>query len=226
MADTTQRQTIYNHWFRLLIGDNISIEPISNITMKYARAGDRFSYSKITHCKIKYENKGCTVAKIKKNQAVCPVFGYHITKSGYLYNWKIKIIKHSDNNNNNNTDHDSGIDVNIGIIQSKMRFKCMIHEIKWYFRPYGYSYWSKDGLFYTKRTGIFGQVYGDKYGVNDIINVRLDLRDGKDELSFSKNDEPYGEKINVNTYYSYGFSLALTMCGAKKKVELISLNIS
>lgn len=216
MASATHREIIYNQWFRESIKRNISVRGLLDITLAFSHPTDQFAYSNNIHCSLKYEDEGSTVIKTKCNKAVCPVFGNHITNYGYLYHWKVKMVK--------NLCKQHKINVNVGVIQASNIMKSLRTDCEWYMRSFGYSYWSNDGCFYNKQTSMLGQFYGEQYDASDIIDIFLDFRKGRKELWFVKNNKP-GSIIEISNKQSYQFSLALSMSGGKKTVELVSFDI-
>lgn len=183
------------------------------ITLKFAKEYDQFAYTEMSDKSLIFEEEGCVVIKTASNMSVCSIFGTQITRFGNLYHWRVKVIE------GNGKD----LDMNIGVIDASQCVKSLQKKWAWFLKDYGYSYWSKDGKFYQESTSIFGKIYGESYAANDIIDVWLDLRDGINELSFSKNNKNFGKAVNVKD--SVDYSLAITMRGDQKKIELVSFEM-
>ena len=97
----------------------------------------------------------------------CATFGTVIAKMGHLYHWKLKVIEMKDEC------------LNFGIIEANKCEECLKTGTPWYLRSYGYSYFGGNGNIYHRAKTNGSWPYGDKYGVDDIIDIWLDLRDKK-----------------------------------------------
>ena len=86
-------------------------------------------------------------------------------------------------------------------------------------KDHGYSYWCISGQLYHRSVN-GAKDYGDPYDEGDIIDIWLDLRDDKRELSYAKNDKTYGKAYDVKESTEY--RLCVTVYGKKCKIELLS----
>lgn len=209
-----QRLFIVTYWFRNFISSNISLRDISKLIVAYSKVYDAFQgYSSLSgDTSPTIENSGRIITFKPSDDSNddledrCAAFGVISTQIGVKYHWKLKV-------------HECD-DINIGIIESKMvNIYDRAENGGFYYKMYGYSYWSFTGSIYNGGS----RNYGKPYGKDDIIDVWLDLTDGKKEISFAKNDTKYGvafEKLKCTEY-----QLAVDLCGACK-LEILSFDMS
>ena len=197
---------ILSHWFRVLIKSCLSFDDISKIIIEYAAEYEEFD--EITSdktCKIKKDGQLLR----KKGDAglgACNGFGKFEANPGRMYHWKLKAQKVGDK------------ELNIGVIEAD--FVENGYREDWWNESYGYSYFAWNGDIYNK--GQSKRNYGDKYGVGDIIDIWLDLKD-EYELSFAKNGEKYGKAADMKKLTNY--KLAIGMYRGIKAVEILSFEI-
>ena len=205
MSTNEERELILEYWFRVLIGTDISIANISQITLEFADEYESFDPD-LCQDLAKIANEGKLIYKTIKKSVGCNAFGNIITTPDRIYHWKLKIIKCEDDQ------------LNIGIIEADKAKHYL--EANWWFSDCGYSYWAGDGHMYHK----YGVPYGEKYGKDDIIDVWLNLKENKYELSFAKNDKKYGKAATVEKLKEY--RLAIGMYSGVKRIELLSFEIT
>ena len=209
---------IFEYWFRVLIGSDISIQNISNITVEFAAELDMFEAS-LCHKKIKIENEGKLISKTTSYANSCSAYGTFTASPGKKYHWKLHVIQCEDRGLNQ---------MNIGIADANQAPKLL--DQSWWHEKNGYSYFSGNGQMYHKKRGTDtsrfdygGYSFGEKYGTNDIIDICLDIKD-KNELLFSKNDKEIATAIKVDG--STDYKLAVGLYGDSKKVEILSFEIT
>ena len=194
-----ERQIIVAHWFRKLISADISIQDMLRIIVKFSEVYEEFDKS-LSHKSIKIEDDGMSLSKNDYGDRTA--FGIVVARTGKTYHWKLKVIESGDT------------DINIGIADKD---KCKENDTGgWWYTKYGYSYWSYDGYIYHSNQDL---EYGEEFGTGDIIDMWLDLKDNKRELSFAKNEIKFGKAFDVK--HSTDFKFALTMSGAPYKIELM-----
>ena len=120
------------------------------------------------------------------------------------YHWQLKIIECSDTQ------------LGIGVIQAD-KAESSLGE-PWWNEKYGYVYFARHGSIVN---GI-SRPYGDTYDEGDIIDVWLDLKEDKNELSFAKNGKKFGKAANVEkaTDYRLGIAMYCYSISYKKKMKL------
>ena len=207
MSSSAQRKIIVEYWFRVLIGLDILVDDILKIALKFAKEYETFSNSS-----LRFEDDGRILCKTAYNGEECSTFGAVIAKPGHLYHWRIKVMEKKKDNH-----------LNIGIIEANKFEYCLEVDDPWYITPYGYSYFAGDGFIYNETESNCYWPYGDAYGEDDIIDIWLDLRDNKNELSFEKNNKKYGKAADVDSFKNY--KLAIAMYGDEKKIGLMSFEI-
>ena len=206
MSTAKQREMIFVYWFRLLIGADISVDDISKIVLAFGNEYEMF-VEELCHRKIKIENNGTLVYKVDDSRIQCNVFGFLTANPGRIYHWKLKVIERDDSN------------LNIGVIKAD---KCKDSlEVSWWNNSSGYSFYAYNGKIYNGYNGV--QMCGSAYYANDIVEIWLDLKDGKKELWFGTNGKRHETKAIVKD--STDYKLAIGMCRAVKKVELLSFDI-
>ena len=211
MSTSKERQLIFEYWFRIIIGSDISIQDISNITLKFGEKYEMFD-SSLSHKSIEIQNDGQLLFLSASLCKKISGFGTVTAKSGYRYHWKLKLF-------GDNVQY-----INIGIIEAD---KCSANTSNsWWITEYGYSYWSGDGEIYHdwSQQGIFRnhKHYGKSYGKDDIIDIWLDLKD-ENQLSFAKNDETFGKAADLKQ--SVDFRLAVAIWFANCKIQILSFEM-
>ena len=208
MSASEQRKIIVEYWFRVLIGSDISIDDILKIALRFAKEYEKFSYHPLlSEEALMIEDDGRIVRKTTFNFQECNTFGTVTAKQSHLYHWKIKVMEMQDNF------------LNIGVVEANKCEQCLSTNNAWYFESFGYSYYAGDGKIYHKKKLRSCWSYGDKYGVDDIIDIWLDLRDNKNQLSFAKNEKKFGKAADVKD--STDYKLAISMYARQKKIELM-----
>ena len=91
---------------------------------------------------------------------------------------------------------------------------------QWWNQHYGYSSWSDNGWIYHNDDD---RRYGDPFGQDDVIDIWLDLKGDKRELSFGKNDKIYGKARDVKE--STNYRLAITVSGQVHEIQLLSFEM-
>ena len=208
MPSTATKQVVFEYWFRILIGSDISIENISKIAGEFAADLELFDAS-LCHKKIKIENEGKLISKITTYTASCNAYGTFTATAGYIYHWKLKVIECKDTYMNQ---------LNIGVVDAKQAPDLLNRS--WWRQPNGYSYFSGNGKMYCKYSTT---TFGAKYGTNDIIDIWLNLKD-KYQLSFAKNGKDIGKTKDVDG--SVDYKLAVGLYGQSKKIEIVWFEIS
>ena len=208
MSTKEERELVFEHWFRILIGPSFSISDITRIINDFADQYEIFDQT-LTSFKIKIDHEGRICYNEGNSWDMKNTFGIITAKPGNMYHWKLKIIQMGDTF------------LNIGVIAAG---EAVNHKNEtWWNTEHGFSYFARSGGIYTA-SAFKRAKYGDAYGKDDIIHIWLDLRENKNELSFGKNDEKFGKAANVKE--STNYRLAIGMFLATKKIEILSFEIS
>ena len=186
---TAEKVLIFEYWFRVLIGKDISIEAIVKIAVEFAAEYERF-LSSLTYGDVSIENDGKVL--ISSMQTDCQAFGSAIASAGRKYHWKIKII-------------DSGFkSLNIGVIKSEVDVSLIGTEGGFWQNDDGCSYYAA-GMLYQGGRCI--ELYAPPYGNDDVIDIWLDMRDeNKHELLFL-NQGQYTSSVQMSADYDYRFAM-------------------
>ena len=101
MSTLEQKTMIFEYWFRVFIGLNITIGDITEIAVEFADEYDMFTTS-LTYGPAIIENNG----QLLKSDAnyLCDAFGIVNAIKGGIYHWKIKVL------------NPGNCDLNIGIV--------------------------------------------------------------------------------------------------------------
>ena len=70
----------------------------------------------------------------------------------------------------------------------------------WWNQDHGYSYWSEDGSIFHNDED---RDYGEQLDQDDIVDIWLDLKDGKRELSYARNNQHFGKAFDVKEATEY-----------------------
>lgn len=200
---------VFEHWFRISVGSEISIHNIANIAAKFAEA--ELFEAALCHEKIQIKKEGQVIYREGLYLAACNAYGSFTATPGGKYHWKLKVIQCND------------VQINIGIMEDN-KAPNLIKDA-WWTKLNGYSYFSGSGEIFSGSIEYSKCVpFGDKYGTGDIIDIWLDLRN-KGELSFAKNDAKMGKILDfLNKDISY--KLAIAMHAYTKEIEILSFEIT
>ena len=205
MATNDERQMIIEYWFRVLIGTDITIGDIAKIMVEFANEIEAFVES-FCHENVIIEDNGQLIYKKEGYNNECNAFGKIIATPNRMYHWKLKVIECKDDQ------------LNIGVIQED-KAKAFLAAY-WWFEVFGFSYFAGNGKLYNE----MAKQYGDTYEEGDIIDVWLDLKENKNEISFAKNNKKFGKAANVRE--STDYRLAVGMWAGSKKIEILSFKIT
>ena len=204
MSTDDERQLVVEYWFRILIGASISVSDISNIINEFGKVYDKFD-PKLSSDSVTFENNDSIICTNKEESwNVDNAFGTEVAKPGKMYHWKLKLLELGEKY------------LNVGIIEAD---KCKKDTSDWWNYAYGFSYYTQDGNFYNKNY----ITYGEECENNDIIDIWLDLRENKNELSFARNDKQFGKAANTKDGTDY--KLVIGAFALMKKVEILMFEI-
>ena len=209
---------IIEYWFRVLLSSPSSIADISSIISEFGREIEAFKADQC-HPGLDIEAEGAILHKKELDDHTNYVhiatngFGSFTATRGRAYHWKLKVIKLEDK------------ELNIGIIHAD-KVSERIDGSYWWSKSGGFSYYARDGHFYSgdpRYSGLTPMHCGDSYGVDDVVDVWLDLRDNA-HLSFAKNGKQFARTFDVDPGIEY--KLAIGMYGEDKAVQIISFDIT
>ena len=212
MASKQAKKLVFEYWFRVIIGCDISVAVISKIASEYAAEYEIFDAALID-TKLKIEEDGQTLRLPEYDDEDLSSFGIVTATPGNKYHWRLELIR-----------MDVGF-VNLGIIEAN---KCDDYtNTAWWLTEYGYSYYSGDGGIYHKFTGnVTNTVYKDyaESYKDDIIDIWLDLKDNY-QLSFAKNDIKFGKATDVKDSVDYKLAVAISALSIRNIIKILSFEI-
>ena len=208
MSTKEQRQLVIEYWFRILIGECITIDDISNIINDFGNVYDKFDPDSSSNS-VTFENNDSMITFHQTtNSDTCNVFGTEVAKPGKMYHWKLKLGELGEKY------------LNVGIIEAD---KCEVEQdsADWWNNAYGFAYYLVDGDIWNNGEFIN---YGEQCEMGDIIVIYLDLRDNKYELSFARNDKKFGKAANMRHATEYKLVTGGSFTSTKK-VEILMFEI-
>ena len=209
MTERKERELVVEYWYRTLLSVSLSCDDITKIIVEFGEAFERFEESLASKC-IKIEDDGTVLLSQATRYACNNAFGVFRAISGYTYHWKLQIMQSMTFNK---------FQANIGIIEADKCEECLPASAPlWFCSGIGYAYYSGDGNAWHMH--FYGKEYGETYTDNDVIDIRLDLKDNY-MVSWGKNEKDYGKGFDVKQ--DTGYKLAIGIYYGK--VKLISLDI-
>ena len=206
MSTKQERLLVIEYWFRVLIDDCITIDDISNIINDFGNIQDKFD-PELSSDLVTIENDGTAITLGEESGwNIHNAFGTEVAKPGKMYHWKFKLLELGEKY------------LNIGIIEAD---KCNKDTTDWWNHIFGFAYYIGSGNFWN---GNGGMPYGEECEKNDIIDIWLDLRDNKNELSFQRNDTKFGKAADLKDATDY--KLVIGAFRSKKKVEILMFDIT
>ena len=184
-----------------------SIIDIIKIITKFGNEYESFDLSISAEGFSYDENKGIfCLSKVNWDGLGKPGYGSLIATRGRKYHWKLKLSK------------SEKIYFNLGVIKAEDAAPTINNF--WY-RKCAYSYYEYNGNIYSGDFGRSGRKYGDPYGVGDIIDIWLDLRDDNHTIAWDKNGIKSDKKIEVALDTEY----RLAVCTNPGEIELMFFEI-
>ena len=205
MSDKKVRELIVEYWYRTLLSISLSIDDITKIIVEFGEEFERFEET-LRSKKVKIKDNGKLISQTKDEYHCHNAFGLFNATPGSKYHWKVQIKP--------------GLftfKANIGIIEAN---KCeeSLPDLIWCCIGRGYAYYSHDGNIFHDT--FLGKKYGETYTDNDVIDIRLDLKDDY-MVSWGKNGKDYGKGFDVKKETEYKLAVGMYY----GKVKLISLDI-
>ena len=153
MSTAHEKVLIFEYWFRVIVGVDISIENISKIAAEYAHEHEMFIES-LTCGEVSIENDGKVLTT--KSDTHSQAFGSAIASRGRKYHWEIKVI-------------DTGFqNLNVGIVKSDADVSKSIKDKPFWTEKTGYSYYSMSGIY---NDGDKCEWDADQYDNRDTIGI-------------------------------------------------------
>ena len=217
MSSKQERMLIFEYWFRVLVGYDITIKSISQIASDF---GDKYEILDKSLSSEYFTIENDTLAFMKGSEygGDMSVFGAIAADSGYAYHWKVKLFKNPD-------EKEDYFFINIGIIEADKT-----EEYK------DGNWWSTAGISYFSCGGGIFQFdqatqkskhhsYGKDFSADSkdvIVDIWLDMKD-KYELSFGINGKNFGKAADVKDSLTY--RLGVNMCDQSTRIELLSFEL-
>ena len=194
MSTTTnkERKLIVEYWYRILVSVSLAFNDIARIIVEFGKLCDQFD-KLLVDKEIILNNDGLMLSKFGCHSVCKDAFGTFIAKPGNRYLWKIKIMR---------GDEDEII-VNIGV--AAVGFCSFDEWDMWCCAGHGYAYFS-GGIKYHDTYA--GRIYGESFGVDDVIHICLDLKDNYD-ISWCKNGKHFGKGFDVEKEEEYKLAIGI-----------------
>ena len=190
-TSNSERKLIVEYWYRTLISVSLSFDDIAKIIIAYGKALERFDKSLVDK-KIILNHDELMLSKLHGRQDFKNGFGTFIAGPGQKYHWRIKLMNQDTNS----------IKVNIGIIEKD--YVNLNWEL-WCCSGFGYSYYTDGKIYHDSYNG---DRYGEPFGVNDVIDVWVDLKKYY-AISWSKNGQHFGKGFDVKRRTDYRLAIGI-----------------
>ena len=206
MSSLSHLKLISECWYRILFS-SLLIEDVSQLILNFLAQFESFDMSSVDS-NVCIQDNDTILTKEPNSGGSSSAFGTIIVTDGCLYHWKIEIMDTPWSESFNNT-----MKGEIGIVEAD---KCMDkNKLNYWWCKSWYFCNDLSGTAYNGTSSVnYGN--GEKYRVNDIVHVLVDLKD-KYSISWGKNDKMY-EQFELKLKPKTDYKLAVRLYHGKIKL--------
>ena len=211
-ASTTEIALVFSYWFRVVIGDYISVRDLATIICDFTYETEQFNQA-ISGMMINVSDNGKYISNKKRMGRGGNGYGDCIATPDRAYHWKLKVIKRKD------------AELYIGLIEANKCEEYKSTDLNTSAQGYSYlfSAAARRSVLDNRKGIAYGRVYQ-----SDVIDIFLDLREGsmyKDIVFFKKNMHISKVTRVMKVKSMTAYRLVIGMWNNSKKVKLISFGI-